>query len=87
MGSLVVTHPFHPLAGQRLVVLFTKRRAGSVVFVCASGVSRSVTLPQEWTDRAEEPAGHRLSAEGLSAARALVNALASRRIGDDGGGS
>ncbi|WEO93064.1 DUF5372 family protein [Streptomyces sp. FXJ1.172] len=87
MGSLVVTHPFHPLAGRRLVVLFTKRRAGAVVFVCASGASRSVTLPREWTDRAGEPVGHRLTAEGLSAARALVDALVSRRAGADGGGS
>ncbi|MBD0843999.1 DUF5372 family protein [Streptomyces sp. TRM68416] len=87
MGSLVVRHPFHPLAGRRLVVLFTKRRAGATVFVCASGVSRSVTLLREWTDRAEEPAGHRLSAEGLSAARALIDALVSRRAGTDEGGS
>jgi hypothetical protein len=26
LGSLVVTHPFHPLSGQRLEVLFAKRR-------------------------------------------------------------
>jgi hypothetical protein len=83
----VVTHPFHPLVGQRLVVLFSKRRAGATVFVCASGVSRSVTLLREWTDRAGSPAGHRLSTEGLSAARALVDALVSHRAGADGGGS
>ncbi|WP_398928490.1 DUF5372 family protein [Streptomyces sp. Ag109_O5-1] len=83
----MVTHPFHPLAGRRLVVLFIKRRAGAVVFVCASDISRSVTLPREWTDRAPRPATHRLSAEGLSAARALVDALVSRRAGTDGGGS
>ncbi|MET7855032.1 DUF5372 family protein [Streptomyces avermitilis] len=43
----MVTHPFHPLAGRRLVVLVAKRRAGAVVFVCASCASRSVTLPRE----------------------------------------
>jgi hypothetical protein len=87
LGSLVVTHPFHPLVGQRLMVLFAKRRAGAVVFVCAHGDARSVTLPQEWTDRGPEPAGHRLSAEGLSAARAVVDALVSRRAEVGGGGS
>ncbi len=52
-------------------VLFTKRRAGTVVFVCAIGVSRSVTLPREWTDRGPQPCGHQLSVEGLTAARVL----------------
>ncbi|SBW22289.1 hypothetical protein FDG2_2422 [Candidatus Protofrankia californiensis] len=64
LGFLVVTHPFHPLSGQRVEILFTKRRAGAVVFVCADGVSRSVTLPQSWTDRGPEPFGHLLSVEG-----------------------
>lgn len=87
MGSLTVTHPFHALAGQQLDILFVKRRSGALVFVCAYGVSRSVTLPQEWTDRGGEPGGDRLAVEGLSALRALVNALVSRGRDTDGGGS
>lgn len=83
----MVTHPFHPLAGRRVEVLFTKRRAGAAVFVCADGVSRSVTLPQEWTDRGPQPFEHRLSVEGLTAARALVDALPRRRATVGGGGS
>jgi hypothetical protein len=51
LGFVVVTHPFHPLSGQRLEVLFAKRRDDGVVFVCAGGVYGSVTLPQAWTDR------------------------------------
>jgi hypothetical protein len=87
LGSLTVTHPFHALAGRRLDILFVKRRGGALVFVCAYGVGRSVTLPQEWTDRGGEPGGDRLAVEGLSALRALVDALVSRGADADGDGS
>ena len=75
LGSLTVTHPFHALRGERLEILFVKRRGSALVFVCARGVSRTVTLPQAWTDRGEAPAAHRLSVESLGAARELVDAL------------
>jgi hypothetical protein len=87
LGSLTVTHPFHALAGQQLDILFVKRRSGALVFVCAYGVGRSVTLPQEWTDRGGELGGDRLAVEGLSALRALVDALVSRGSGAGRGGS
>jgi hypothetical protein len=87
LGSLTVTHPFHALVGQQLDILFVKRRGGALVFVCACGVGRSVTLPQEWTDRGGEPSGDRLAVEGLSALRALVDALVSRGEDRSGGGS
>src|SRR5260370_7232655 len=54
-GFVVVTHPFHPLRGQRLEVLYVKRRVGDTVFVCAGGVSGQITLPQAWTDPGEPP--------------------------------
>ena len=41
LGFVVVTHPFHPLNGQRLEVLFVKRRGAETVFVCAGGVGGS----------------------------------------------
>jgi Family of unknown function (DUF5372) len=78
LGSLVVTHPFHPLSGQRLEVLFAKRRDEGVVFVCGGGVCGSITLPQAWTDRGEPPLAHRLSAEGLAAAGTLARAMGGR---------
>jgi Family of unknown function (DUF5372) len=84
---LTVTHPFHALSGQRLDILFVKRRSGALVFVCACGVGRSVTLPQEWTDRGGAPGVDRLAVEGLSALRALVDALVSRGVDTGGGGS
>ena len=73
--SVVVTHPFHPLAGQRVAVLFVKRRAGLRVFVCEGGPAGSVTLPEAWTDRGVTAAGHRLCADGLTAAADLVRVL------------
>lgn len=75
---LVVTHPFHPLRGQRLEVLFAKRRDGGVVFVCAGGVYGQVTLPEGWTDRGESPRPYRLSVEGLAALDTLARSLHGR---------
>src|SRR6185437_10931907 len=48
LGFVVVTHPFHPLTGQRLEVLFAKRRDDGVVFVCSGGFSGQITLPEGW---------------------------------------
>jgi Family of unknown function (DUF5372) len=75
LGFVVVTHPFHPLRGQRLEVLFVKRRGGDSVFVCSGGVSGQMTLPQVWTDRGGPPVAHRLSARGLAELEALTRAI------------
>ena len=77
-GFVVVTHPFHPLNGQRLEILYAKRRGMATVFVCAGGVSGQMTLPQSWTDRGEPPGTGRLSAEGLAALDAATRALQGR---------
>ena len=42
LGFVLITHPFHALSGQRLEVLFVKRRGGDSVFVCSGGVSGHV---------------------------------------------
>jgi Family of unknown function (DUF5372) len=78
LGFVVVTHPFHALSGQRLEVLFAKRRDDGVVFVCSGGFSGQVTLPEAWTDRGEPPRSHRLSAEGLAALDTLSRAIEGR---------
>ena len=77
-GFVVVTHPFHPLKGQRLEVLYVKRRGAATVFVCSGGVSGQITLPQAWTDRGEQPLPHRLSAEGLAELDTLARNLQGR---------
>jgi hypothetical protein len=75
LGSVVVTHPFHPLNGLRLEVLFVKWRGDALVFVCAGGLGGQMTLPQAWTDRGEAPATHRLCVEGLVALDTLARML------------
>jgi hypothetical protein len=77
-GSVVVTHPFHPLKGERLEVLYSKKRGADTVFVCSGGVSGQITLPLAWTDRGEPPAACRLSAEGLAELDTLTRNMRGR---------
>jgi hypothetical protein len=75
LGFVVVTHPFHPLRGERLEVLFVKRRGASRVFVCAWAVGGQVTLPESWTDRGGPLGTHRLSVRGLADLAAVTRAI------------
>ncbi|MCA1679823.1 MAG: Y4bD/Y4pK family protein [Actinobacteria bacterium] len=68
----MVTHPFHPLRGERLVVLFVRRIGAARVYVCEGGPLGSVGLPEDATDRGPEPAERPLSIEVLGALVALV---------------
>jgi len=72
---VLVTHPFHPLAGQRLEVLGRTRRGGAGFLRCAGGSLGAVTLPAAWTDRAERPAGTRLTYEALAELAAAAAAI------------
>jgi len=74
-GFVVVTHPFCPLSGQRLEVLYSKRWGADTVFACSGGVSGQVTLPLAWTDRGEPPLARRLSAEGLAGLDTLARSI------------
>jgi hypothetical protein len=76
LGSLVVTHPFHPLRGERLRVLFERRRGGDRrVYVCEGGPLGSVTLAEGATDRAAPAAERPLTYELLVELGAVVAAL------------
>jgi hypothetical protein len=76
LDSVVVTHPFHPLTGQRLAVILERRRAGAeLVLVCEGGPAGRVTLPVGWTDRTPAWPGHRLAAVGLVELAHLLAAL------------
>ncbi|MFL4909554.1 hypothetical protein ACJ6WF_41900 [Streptomyces sp. MMS24-I2-30] len=59
-----------------MAVLFTERKAGSLVFVCDDSGEEWVRLPLAWADRGPHAASHRLAADGLVALHALVSALA-----------
>jgi hypothetical protein len=66
------------LSGRRVAVLFAKRRAGRLVFVCEGGPLGRVTVPESWTDCAPAPAGHRLSVEALVELDTLITVLEQR---------
>ena len=71
-------HPFHPLAGQRVEILFSRRRPGGLVFACACPAGGQVTLPADWTDRGRVPAPERLSVDGLAVLDTLARSLQGR---------
>ena len=71
----MITHPFHPLKGQSLVVLFTQRRRHGLFFVCEVEGRRRITVAQDWTDRGVVASSDRLAVEGLSVARALIDKI------------
>ena len=70
MDSLVVTHPFHPLRGERLVVLSERRGGATRLYLCEAP-SGAVALPEEATDRGPEPAERPLTI-GVLAELAVV---------------
>jgi uncharacterized protein DUF5372 len=76
--SLIVTHPFHPLTGQRLPILFERMyRHGDRgrVYICDGGAFGTVTLPEPFTDRGAPPAPRPLTAEVLTDLAAVVSAV------------
>jgi hypothetical protein len=77
LDSILVTHPFHPLSGQRLAIVFERRcPVHERIFVCecAASPARRVTLPVRWTDRTPDAMlAHRLGPKGVAA---LVEAVA-----------
>jgi len=75
-----VTHPFHPLAGQRLRVLFERRLAGGLAFSCEGGPLGSLMLPLVWTDRGDAAAAP-LSYEVLVELAEVVAAVKTRHAG------
>jgi hypothetical protein len=76
---LVVTHPFHPLRGERLEVLYVRREAAGRMYVCDAGGGRNVKLDEAATDRGPEPSGRRLTFEVLVEVAAVVAALGDGR--------
>jgi hypothetical protein len=74
---LVVTHPFHPLCGERLEVLYVRRFPSGRVYVCDGGGGRNVALDERATDRGGESADGPLSFEVLVELAAVVAALGS----------
>jgi hypothetical protein len=71
----VVTHPFHPLKGQCLSILFERKRPEGLLYVCEGGPLGTVGLPVAWTSLSELAAERALTFEVLIELAALVKAL------------
>jgi len=71
-----VTHPFHPLRGQRLEILFERRYvAAQRLYVCAGGPMGSIGIPEDATDRGAAPAASPLTGEVLAGLVEVVAAI------------
>ena len=71
----MVTHPFHPLFGQELIVLFERKWAGGQLYVCEGGPLGTIGLQVSWTSLGTPPGDRPLNAESLIELAALVKAL------------
>jgi Family of unknown function (DUF5372) len=79
LGSLVVTHPFHPLVGQRLAVLYVRREAAGRMYVCDGGSGRNVKLDEAATDRGPVAAERALTFEVLVELALVIAAMGGGR--------
>jgi hypothetical protein len=79
LGSVTITHPFHPLSGKELKILKTRKIAGKIMLVLQSEQIGIFNIPIEWTDYfladQEKPTtpGGFISVESLLALCELVN--------------
>ena len=71
----MVTHPFHPLAGERLEVLYVRRCGAGRVYVCDGGRFGGVSLSEEATDRGPGPAERPLTFEVLVEVAVVLAAI------------
>ena len=78
---VTVTHPFHPLSGQRLRVLFERRLAAGLAVSCEGGPLGSLMLPLSWTDRGSAAADGPLTYEVLVSLAAEMSAVGTRHAG------
>ena len=52
LGWALITHPFHPLKGQRYAILKIRKIAGREVFSLYDEKKGSLPIPRDWTDQA-----------------------------------
>jgi hypothetical protein len=86
---LIVTHPFHPLTGQRVAILFERTYRYlplGRVYVCDGGTLGNVTLPEHFTDRGAPAAARPLTVDVLADLASVVSAL-QRDLTDHQGGT
>src|SRR6516162_11921980 len=91
LGSAEITHPFHPLRGQRFVVLKIKEVSGVEILRLRHDEMGSLAVRREWTDWAapgtsREPISGQqpllIDAPGLLALADLISSLKRKRTLD-----
>jgi len=79
LGTVTITHPFHPLSGKELKILKTRKIAGKIILVLQSEQIGIFNIPTDWTDYFSEEQekstipGAYISVESLFALCDLVN--------------
>lgn len=72
-----MTHPFHPLTGQRVEILQQRRsKGGGLVYLCDAGKLGCFSLPASFTDRGTPPAPGPLTVETLAGLVELLKGMA-----------
>ena len=71
----MVTHPFHPLKGVQLSILFERKCPEGRLYICEGGPLGTIGLPAAWTSLSEPAAERALTVEVLIELAALVKAL------------
>jgi hypothetical protein len=51
LGSVTITHPFHPYSGQTFEVLKTRSVSNQETVLVKGGISGTFAIPLSWTDR------------------------------------
>jgi hypothetical protein len=72
LGLATVTHPFHPLAGKRFLVLKTKKSASREILSLFDEKTGVFGLPREWTDLAQPSCNTLLEPAPILDARCLL---------------
>jgi hypothetical protein len=55
LGWALITHPFHPLSGQRFPILKARKIGGQEVLSLYDEKRGSLSIPRVWTDQAVLP--------------------------------
>ena len=85
LGWAEITHPFHPLHGQRFPILKTRRVSGIETLLLQGTSMGTFAVPQQWTDQGyEKPHKNNfLDFTCLTALRDLVRSLHNTKKGVD----
>lgn len=52
LGCATITHPYHPLRGQRFPIIKTRHLSNQEMFILQGSDHGTFALPREWTDQA-----------------------------------